>query len=184
MYSADQITEIGLQHRIEEILKTDSASRPTVKTYREGKESGTLNALLGEAEFNRDFVIKVQQTLREKNSGTSLIFQGLIPDLIIAGKQSNQNRIVIEVKQFTGSTTKEPDASQFANYFFHLFATTDVKPNDRIVIPRAMIVAAPTQWFNKSETATLWNYLIDEYGSLAKTRQITLAEIHIEDCWS
>ena len=45
-------------------------------------------------------------------------------------------------------------------------------------------MAAPTEWFKTAETAILWNYLIDQYGSLAETHHISFAEIHIEDCWS
>jgi hypothetical protein len=169
-----------------EILKTNSSLRPTVKTYRAGKESGSLNELLGKAEWRRDYEVLPQK--KQKAGGTTGIsstFHGLTPELIIAGKQSGQDRIVIEVKKYSNPESFDhPDGNQFANYFFHLFATTDVKSPDDIIIPGAMIVAAPINWFNIAENSNVWKYLIHQYGSLAKTYDITLAEIHIEDCWN
>jgi hypothetical protein len=186
MYVADQMKEKDLENRIVEILETKSSSRPVVKTYREGKEFGTLNQLLGKAECGRDYEVLPQK--KQKAGGTTGIsstFHGLTPDVIIAGKQSGQDRIVIEVKKYSNPENNDHlDGNQFANYFFHLFSTTDVESPDDINIPRALIVAAPTDWFKVPQNFTVWHHLIRQYGPLAELYKITLAEIHIQDCWN
>jgi hypothetical protein len=171
------LSEIALQERLVEILKSDPAMRKTVQLFRSKKEVGTLNELLGEWTFDKDFDITLEPELREGDSELSVeLFQGMRPDIVLRSKHSGQNRIIIETKQHTSATP-----SQFLAYFLHLLVTSDKKPNDIVDIPRGFFLAAPSSWFKSETKSNAWHYLVNRYGPLADQFNIILGEIRAED---
>ena len=176
------MSEIALQEKLVDILKSDHAMRKTVQIFRSKKEVGKLNDLLGEWKFDKDFDVTPEPVLRKGESELSVdLFQGLRADIVLWSKHSGQHRIVIEVKQRTKPTHKEPDASQFLRYFLHLLVTSDPKPNRKPDIRRGMFMAAPASWFEKPKLSRAWHHLVKHYGPLAEKFQITLGEIRAED---
>jgi hypothetical protein len=59
------LSEIALQEKLVDILKSDPATRKTVQIFRSKKEVGTLNGLLGEWKFDKDFGVTKEPVLRE-----------------------------------------------------------------------------------------------------------------------
>ena len=97
---------------------------------------------------------------------------GMTPDIVVRSKGSGQNRIYIEVKesQCLGYNTED---SQIIRYFLHLLAVSELKPNGVADIGRAIILAAPSNWFETSRTGTDWRYFTDHYTGLARAFDIT-----------
>jgi hypothetical protein len=138
----------------------------------------TLEGLIG----NRAFAFTQQPALIRHSSGLSVdLFGGQKPDIVIHSQTSKQNRIIIEVKKNAVFTHREPHGSQILRYFLHLLATTDQKPNGRRDIDRAVLLAAPSSWFEEDSRSALWKQFVNDYGPLAKTFQIALGEIRTDD---
>ena len=105
---------------------------------------------------------------------------GMTPDIVLRLKGSGQNRICIEVKesQCLGYNTED---SQIIRYFLHLLAILEQKPHGVTDIGRAIILAAPSNWFENSRTGTEWRYFTDHYTDLARAFGITLGELRMDN---
>jgi hypothetical protein len=95
----------------------------------------------------------------------------MTPDIVLRSLASKQNRIIIEVK-CTAKLTFGMYDSQITRYFLYLLgATSNNKAND---IPRAIIIAAPKEWFRNNT----WTHFVNTYWGLAKAFNITIGELH------
>jgi len=142
--------------------------------------ASTLGDLIGDAGFRLD----QQLSLVRGSVGLSVdLFGGQTPDIVIHSLASKQSRIVIEVKKNALFANKGRHESQILRYFLHLLATTDQKPNGKQDINRAVLLAAPSAWFEANLTggAKLWKQFVEDYGPLAETFHIALGEIRTND---
>jgi hypothetical protein len=106
------------------------------------------------------------------------VIGGMTPDVVLRSVASGQNRIYIEVKESSCLGYKIED-SQIIRYFLHLLAVSEEKPKGIPDIGRAILLAAPSKWFEGSRTGADWKYFIEKYGDLARAFQITLGELHV-----
>jgi hypothetical protein len=177
------LSEIALQKQIVTFLKCDFRERKIVQIFRSNHNVGTLNSLLGEWEYKKDFHVEEEELLRKGNSELSTdLFWGMRPDITLTSTRSGQNRIIIDAKQHAKATHKENDASQFLRYFLHLLVTSDSNPKNIVDIPRGMFLAAPASWFD-SKNSSAWHHLVDHYGPIARQFNIVLGEIRAEKTW-
>jgi hypothetical protein len=176
------LSEIALREKLVDILKSDPAIRKTVQIFRSKKEVGTLNALLGEWKFDKDFDVTEEPVLRKGESELCVdLFQGIRPDIVLSSKHSGQNRIIIEAKIHADLTRIEPHESQLLSYFLHLLVTSDRKPKGIVDIPRGFFLAAPSSWFENEKKSRPWHRLVNHYGPLADQFNIILGEIRTDD---
>ena len=103
------------------------------------------------------------------------IIGGMTPDIVIRSELSNENRIYIEVKE-TSTLNYNKEDSQIIRYFLHLLATS--KNNDKD-IQRAIILAAPKNWFTITKNKSMWDYFIEKYSDLAHVFNIKLGIIYL-----
>ena len=176
------LSEIALQEKLVDILKADPAMRKTVQIFRSKKEAGTLNDLLGEWKFDKDFDVTEEPVLRKEESELCLdLFWGIKPDIVLCSKRSGQNRIIIEAKIHAAFTRTETHESQVLSYFLHLLVTSDRKPKGIVDIPRGFFLAAPSSWFENEKKSRPWHDFVNHYGPLADQFNIKLGEIRAED---
>lgn len=175
-------SEIALQRAVMDVLRADPERWRKIPLVNSKSDARTLFDLIGMREFGRDFDLKEEKNLVERDSILSKdLFFLERPDIVLWSKHSGQHRIVFEVKQHARPTHKEPDASQFLRYFLHLIVTSDSKPRGKKDIRRGMIAVAPTSWFENKSKSRTWRHLVEHYGPLAKQFDITLAELRAED---
>jgi hypothetical protein len=176
------LSEIALQEKLVDILKSDPMIRKTVHIFRSEKELGTLNALLGECQWNRDFILKEDVVLRRKESELcDDLFGGIKPDIVLCSTRSGQNRIIIEAKIHSDFTRTEPHESQVLSYFLHLLVTSDRKPKGIEDIQRGFFLAAPSSWFENEKKSRPWHDFVNHYGPLADQFDIKLGEIPADE---
>jgi hypothetical protein len=108
---------------------------------------------------------------------------GSTADIVIHSLASKQSRIIIEVKKSSAFANKGRHESQILRYFFYLLATTEQKPKGKQDIYRAVLLAAPSSWFesNSKEGGELWRQFLKDYGPIAGTFHIALGEIRTDD---
>jgi len=106
------------------------------------------------------------------------VIGGMTPDIVIRSLMTDQNRIIIEVKESQTLNYGTSD-SQVIRYFLHLLSTTEQTPSGKTDIRRAIILAAPTTWFESTRTGDDWKYFLRAYADLARAFNITLGEIHL-----
>jgi hypothetical protein len=109
------------------------------------------------------------------------VIGGMTPDIVIRSAASAQNRIIIEAKG-TDKLSYGIVDSQVVRYFLWLLAATERGPG-RHDIRRAVLLAAPTDWFNCDSTARSWNYFLKHYRHLASEEcgfDIILGEIRCD----
>jgi len=175
------MSEVALQENILAALRSDAGRWRNIPIIKSTSKARTMFDLLGDREHRRDFDLHTEKPLVKGSSVLSVeLFGGLKPDIVVWSKRSAQNRIVIEVKQGTGATHKENDASQFLRYFLHLLVTSDPRPKGKADIGRAVLVAAPATWFEDRTLSRTWHHLVEHYGPLAKTFDITLGELRTD----
>lgn len=107
---------------------------------------------------------------------------GIVPDLVLRSTASNENRIYIEVK-YTGDLNYDRPLSQIVRYFLHLLCTTRQSPLPKNQdIRRAILLAAPSAWFENKANANKWYYFLEKYADLAKLPgvDITLGELRLD----
>jgi hypothetical protein len=107
------------------------------------------------------------------------MFHGITPDIVLRSNRSRQNRIIIEVKKTSRFTHREPDASQVLRYFLHLLVTSDKNKHGEkhSDMERAVLLAAPMNWFKNPSIAAPWNHFVDKYQPLAVQFEITIGRI-------
>ena len=109
------------------------------------------------------------------------IIGGMIPDIVLRSKVSNENRIYIEVKRTQPLGYGKVD-SQIVRYFLHLLATSHSKPSGGADdIRRAVLLAAPPSWFAVNAIHDAWRYFLETYTQLASCFGVTLGELHLQD---
>jgi hypothetical protein len=108
------------------------------------------------------------------------VIGGMTPDIVLRSVLSGQNRIYIEVKE-SDCLHYNTEDSQIIRYFLHLLAVSERNPKGIPDISRAIILAAPSSWFENSRTGTDWKYFIKHYGNLARAFCITLGEWRVDN---
>jgi len=107
---------------------------------------------------------------------------GIIPDIVPRSKASGQNRIYIEVKLHE-DIRDVPALSQVVRQFLHLLCSTEcappAAPRD---IRRAVLLAAPSSWFEHEKRRGKWQYFRDSCTPLATLPKIdiTLGELELD----
>jgi hypothetical protein len=107
---------------------------------------------------------------------------GIVPDLVLRSTTSHENRIYIEVKYTAGLHYDRP-LSQIVRYFLHLLCTTRQSPLPKEQdIRRAVLLAAPSIWFENKTNADKWHYFLEKYADLANLPgiDITLGELRLD----
>lgn len=102
---------------------------------------------------------------------------GMTPDIVLRSRKSEENRIIIEVKDVDPLRYGLED-SQLVRYFLHLLFTTRKASGTDIV--RAVLLAAPPSWFSKQDNAAQWAYFLNTYADLASSFETTLGRINLE----
>lgn len=136
--------------------------------------AANLLELIGEL----DFSVIVDSSDWRKNFGLRAdFFQGITPDVVITSRASGENRIIVEAKVTEMLGYGEAD-SQIVRYFLHLLATSSSGQGKDI--RRAVLLAAPSSWFDSERTSRKWRHFLSTYTELATSRgvDITLGEIH------
>lgn len=142
----------------------------------------TLGDLIGELGFG--FYRQHSLIAGIEGAGLSVdLFGGSTPDIVIHSLASKQSRIIVEVKKDSAFANKGRHGSQILRYFFYLLATTEQKPKGKQDIHRAVLLAAPSSWFesNSEEGAELWRQFLKDYGPIAATFHVALGEIRTDD---
>jgi hypothetical protein len=106
------------------------------------------------------------------------VIGGMTPDVVLRSELTKENRIYIEVKKRSELNYCKAD-SQVVRYFLHLLGTT--WSNRGHDIRRAIIVAAPSAWFEALRNREIWEYFLRTYSPLAFSFDITLGELRIDD---
>jgi|GEM_PF-955344 len=143
-----------------------------------------------EAETLHDLILgkryKIIRDTSDWNPNKSLmidIMGAMIPDIVVRSEESGENRIYIEVKEAAPLTFGKED-SQIIRYFLHLLGMTTDKPrrcpND---IRRAILLAAPSKWFDDPTNDGVWEYFLETYKGLASAFNVTLGEIRLDWQW-
>lgn len=135
------------------------------------------------ADLCGSFQYDIFQDRSEWNSDKKFMIDvigGMTPDIVLRSVVSRQNRIYIEVKESAplGYGTKD---SQIIRYFLHLLASSEQRPKGKADIGRAIILAAPKEWFESPKTGSDWKYFVDKYADLAQAFHITLGALYIEN---
>ena len=101
---------------------------------------------------------------------------GVRPDIVVRSK-SGENRVLIEAKGATG--LRPPmQTSQVVRYFLHLLCTSLQTPNENhVAIRRAILMAAPEEWFSDTKHAESWGHFVNTYTPLATAFGITIGEL-------
>ncbi|MBZ5555486.1 MAG: hypothetical protein LAO21_22495 [Acidobacteriia bacterium] len=112
------------------------------------------------------------------------IMGGMVPGIVLRSEGSGENRIYIEVKE-TAPLTYGKEDSQITRYLLHLLAMTTDKPKKcPDDIRRAVLLAAPSQWFDEPRNDEVWEYFLETYRGLASAFNVTLGEIRLDWRWS
>ena len=103
---------------------------------------------------------------------------GTRPDIVLRSKK-NENRIIIEAK--CGAPLRAPkETSQVVRYLLHLLATSLQTPDSNAgEIRRAVLLAAPDEWFENKKNNEAWHHFRITYEPLARGFGVTLGEIRI-----
>ncbi len=102
-------------------------------------------------------------------------------DIVLRSPVPRRNRIYIEVKRDQQPLRRGKYDSQIIRYFLHLLCITVEKPDGKPDIHRAMLLAAPSDWFQKRINQDTWEYFLDKYTDIARHFDITLGKLEIDD---
>jgi hypothetical protein len=172
------MSEIELQRKLKKMLKSETREWQEIPIMTASPNPLRLKELIQQNEFS---VKEEELLLPSSKLGLSQdLFALQRPDLAVVSRASAQTRILIEVKQATSSTHKELDASQFVRNLLFLLSATDRHPRGNADIRRAVLVAAPQEWFGNKVLSREWDYLVGQYTSLAQTFDITLGAIYLD----
>lgn len=105
------------------------------------------------------------------------VIGGMCPDIVFRSKVTNENRIIIEVKdtEKLGYQHYGIEDSQVVRYFLHLLATSTKDSDD---IHRAVLLCAPPIWFADAHNAKAWGYFLEHFSGLAAKFRIALGEVY------
>jgi hypothetical protein len=109
------------------------------------------------------------------------VIGGMTPDIVLRSNVSGENRIYIEVKdgEPLGHKHYGMEDSQVIRYFLHLIAMSK-RNKGATDIRRAVLLCAPSEWFNVERNTKAWVYFLDHFSGLAKSFDITLGELHAD----
>jgi hypothetical protein len=164
------LDEKALETELCKQIASGESARKAIRINTQDKTCSLFDLLAG-------FEPQVIQDNSDWNNHKHLsqdLFGGMTPDIVLRSKTSGENRIVIEVKKTSDFTHTELDASQVLRYFLHLLATTNKRQGADI--SRAVLLAAPKQWF-ESNSAKPWNHFLKQYQPLATQFEIVLGNI-------
>jgi hypothetical protein len=142
-----------------------------------GESSGdakSVGDLIGDRSFE---IIEDDSSFNPVPKFMTEISGGMTPDIVLRSKNTRENRIYIEVKLNRPIGFGLAD-SQITRYLLHLLATTQSRRGDDI--RRAVILAAPFDWFQKSQNNLKWRYFVDHYSGLATAFDVTLGAIYTD----
>lgn len=107
------------------------------------------------------------------------VIGGMCPDIVLRSKLTGENRIYIEVKdtERLGYRHYGIEDSQVIRYFLHLLATTTKNSGD---ICRAILLCAPSYWFDHPHNAKAWGYFLQHFSGLAEAFDIAIGEVHAD----
>lgn len=111
------------------------------------------------------------------------IIGGMVPDIVLGSHASGENRIYIEVKELEplGHNRYGIEDSQIVRYFLHLIAMSRRFPKKGVAdIRRAVLLCAPSAWFEQQRNARAWSHFLEHFSGLAKAFDITLGELHAD----
>lgn len=108
------------------------------------------------------------------------VIGGMIPDIVLRSPLSGENRIYIEVKDSAPLGYGIED-SQVVRYFLYLLATTRRIPKKGATdMRRAILLCAPSEWFQNDSDAKSWTHFVQHFSGLARTFEITLGEMRAD----
>lgn len=176
------MVEKDLENRLAGILRKGLADRQVLRDVP--ILSSTSNAtclydLVGDLDF------ELFQDTSDWNPEPKLMIDvagGITPDLVIRSRASGDNRIYIEVK-LTEDISGDMPLSQVVRQFLHLLAfSRHAPPTSKHDIRRALLLAAPSAWFEKQSHLIKWRYFLDRYTDLATLPHvdITLGELRLD----
>lgn len=99
------------------------------------------------------------------------VIGGMTPDIVLRDTVTRENRVLIEVKR-TAKLNYGACDSQIVRYFLYLIGATSRRNSTGI--RRAVLVAAPPEWFDNES----WRYFIKTYSGLANSLNVVIGEIH------
>jgi hypothetical protein len=156
----------------------DSEYLRAVSIANSTSDARTLLDLVGNCPF------EVFQDTSDWNTHPELmmdIIGGMTPDVVLRSTVSGENRIIIEVKRYQSLGYGTAD-SQIIRYFLHLLATSSAKSGIRgPEIRRAVLLAAPSHWFEEPKNSKAWGYFTNTYEPLASHFGITLGELRLPE---
>jgi len=103
---------------------------------------------------------------------------GMVPDIVVNSKISNQNRILIEVK-WEAKLNYGLDDSQLARYFLYLLSATTIKHKDAKDLKRAVLLAAPQRWY-KGKNSDIFNHFVDRLYKIGEAFEIKIGKIECD----
>ena len=136
----------------------------------------TLYDLIGGSKF------QILQDTSDWNPAPRLmreIIGGMTPDIVLRSESSGENRVYIEVKLTQPLNYGVPD-SQIVRYFLHLLAMTERRKGKDI--RRAVLLAVPAAWLERSRNREVWTHFLDHFTDIATAFEITLGVIYTSDC--
>lgn len=173
------MTEKDLETRLVEKLRSATPCvLQDLSITRSTSDARSLYALLGETPFDL-----FQDTSDWNPSPTFMIdvAGGITPDIVIRSRSSGRNRIYIEVKLHE-EIRGDRALSQVTRQFLHLLATTQRSPDAQSDIRRAVLLAAPSAWFEQNRHRAKWDWFRCRYEDLARLSaiDITLGELKLD----
>ncbi len=138
-------------------------------------DATTLYDLVGDLPYE---IIEDNSRWNPKPEFMVEVIGGMTPDIVLRSEVTRENRIYVEVKK-TAKMKYCKAESQVVRYLLHLLATTRGKTKNDI--RRAIILAAPSRWFEAPQNRDMWEYFLRTYSPLGWSFDVTLGEIRLDD---
>jgi hypothetical protein len=173
--------EKDIRNRLCRLLYAGQAGRSLLRGIpldNASSHARTLYDLVGEVKYE---VIQDNTRWNPRPEMLRDLIGGMIPAIVLrsdAHEASGENRILVEVKKDLPLGHGVAD-SQAVRYFLYLLAMTHQQP-ERQDMTRALLLAAPSDWFHEGRTAEAWREFRERFAPLANAFEITLGEIHTE----
>lgn len=177
--------EVWIHARVADLLRERRLTAIAIRE-RTGFGVSTVKDLVCDHEFTviDDLVPGDRRTWNTHPGVMDDVIGGMTPDIVVRSAVARpENRIYIEAKSAHGVFTHaDHRESQVIRYFLHLLATSHVERSEPS-IRRAVLVAAPSRFFDSSRAAggAAWRYFHERYRDLAEVFGVVIGEIHSED---
>jgi len=167
------MNEKTLEKLIVDKLNTKDLKKLVIQGPNEEEQS--LQDLLSDFHY---VVLEDTSEWRNKTESFSVdVIGGMVPDIVICDADANKIRIIVEVKN-TASFNYTLEDSQIVRYFLYLLCSTDSNDSK---IPRAVLLAAPDQWFRNENNKRAYKYFIDTYKGIANKFNIIIGRLLIDN---